>query len=236
MVMDSGLPLSLPQGDTNHDSKSPLILASGEPALQRLVTDTVPQDELPCLIETIVTNMKAIEIIQCLQGCDAQTFIDIIDQVRSTPLYLHGTASSLTFSKQALDSLDFSPHIRSKCVKCLYKMCANRALIPTSLCFELPENTMDGVQCRGMFADVVRRECGDKAIAVKALRQQCLSQEAMTNVSRRQLGCMLVRTDELTIPFVELLQRGHNLESSPAPKHIASARGGKVRESICDGV
>ena len=235
--MDSGLPpLPLPQGDTNHDSESPLILASGKQALQRLVTDTVPRDELPCLIETIVTNMKATEIIQCLQGCDAQMFIDMIDQVHSTPLYLRGTVSSLTFSKQALVSLDFSPYIRGKCVKCLYKMCANRALIPTSLCFELPENTMGDVQYRGGFAEVVRRECGDKAIAVKVLRRQRLSQKDMTNVSRRRLGCILVRTDEFTIPFVELLQRGHNLESSPAPKHITSAGGDNVRESICDGV
>lgn len=186
MVINSGLQFSLWSGDVNRVSEPPLVLAPGKGALQRLVSDTVSQDELPCLIETVVSNVKAAVVIQCLQGRDAQTFIDVIDQVHVTSLYLHGVISSLILSEQALDSLDFSLRIRRKCVKRLYKICASRALIPRSLRFELPEDTMGAVQYHGGSADVLKRECGDRTVAVKALRPRPhLSLEDMRNVSHR---------------------------------------------------
>ena len=74
------LPLSLPTGDTNHLSEPPLISDSGGLALQCLVSRAIPQDELPSVIETIVSNLKAADIVKRLRGNDAQTFADIIDE------------------------------------------------------------------------------------------------------------------------------------------------------------
>ena len=51
-------------------------------ALQRLLNRAVPQDKLPSVIETIVSNLKAADIVERLRGDDPQTFADIIDEAR----------------------------------------------------------------------------------------------------------------------------------------------------------
>ena len=84
-VTDSGIPLSQQPGGVNYTPEPPLILASDRRALQRLVSDDVPQDELPSLIETVVLNVKPTDIAKCLERSDdAQVFIDVIDQVYNT--------------------------------------------------------------------------------------------------------------------------------------------------------
>jgi hypothetical protein len=68
--------------DTDRNRETTLTLDPGTLALRRLVSCTVPQDELPSLIITIVSNVKAANIVESLEGGDAQIFIDIMDQVR----------------------------------------------------------------------------------------------------------------------------------------------------------
>ena len=68
--------------DTNYLSEPPLILDSNKEALQRLVSRDVPQDELPSVIEAVISNAKAADIVKCLQESDAQTFIDVMDEAR----------------------------------------------------------------------------------------------------------------------------------------------------------
>jgi len=77
----NGLTLPLPPKDTNHLSERPLISVSDRRALERLVSRTVPQDELLTVIETIVSNIKAANIVKELKGNDAQTLADIMDEV-----------------------------------------------------------------------------------------------------------------------------------------------------------
>ena len=62
-------------------------------------------------------------------------------------------------------------------------MCAGHNLLPESLRFELPENTMGDVQYRGGFANVLKREWGNREIAVKVLRPQDFTPQEMTKVS-----------------------------------------------------
>jgi len=76
----SGPPSPLPPRDTNHPSGPPLISDSDRRALRRLVDRAVPQDELISVIGTIVSNVKAANIVTELKGNDAQTFADIIDE------------------------------------------------------------------------------------------------------------------------------------------------------------
>ena len=79
---ESGLPSPPLPKDTSRLSKPPLISYPNNRALQRLVSRDVPQDELPSVIEAIVSDTKATDIVECLQGGDAQTFIDVIDKAR----------------------------------------------------------------------------------------------------------------------------------------------------------
>jgi len=85
---ESDPPLALSPDDTNHPSEPPLISDSDSRALQRLVSGAVPQDELPSAIETILSNVKAADIVRSLQRSDAQTFIDVMDEVRHHPIQL----------------------------------------------------------------------------------------------------------------------------------------------------
>ena len=50
-------------------------------AWQRLISGAVSQDELASLLETIFSSKKVAGMVDCLQGDDVQTFIDVIDAV-----------------------------------------------------------------------------------------------------------------------------------------------------------
>ena len=76
---NSGVPLSLPPHDT--DPEPPLIPDSDTQLLQRLVSGTVPQDELASLVERMVSDVKPAAIVGCLRGSDAQTFIEVMYKV-----------------------------------------------------------------------------------------------------------------------------------------------------------
>ena len=183
-----GLPLSLPPGDTNHLSEPPLVSDSGGLALQRLVSRVIPQDELPSVIETIASNLKAADIVKRLRGNDAQTFADIIDQachhvipsLRNLLIDIFPTLYSVV---QALDSLDLTSRLRKKCVEFLYKMCAGHTLLPRSLRFELHDDPIGVVVCRAGFADVSKHKHCDQEVAVKVLRARSSDgSQGMTNV------------------------------------------------------
>ena len=77
---ENGIPLPLPPRDADHASEPRLVLDSDKQAMRRLLSRAVPQDELPSVIETIISNAKAADIAGSLRGGDAQTFIDIIDE------------------------------------------------------------------------------------------------------------------------------------------------------------
>ena len=59
-----------------------LISDSGKQALQHLISRAVPEGELISLIEKIFSSGKVSDIVGCLGGDDAQTFIDSMDEVR----------------------------------------------------------------------------------------------------------------------------------------------------------
>ena len=81
--------------DTDHLPGPTLILDSDKQALQRLVSGTVPHNELPTLIGSIVIGAKAASIVGSLQGSEAQMFIDVIARVCMAFFHLCAVASSL---------------------------------------------------------------------------------------------------------------------------------------------
>ena len=74
------IPFPLLQGDTNRLSEPPPVLDFDKQALGRLLSLAFPQDELPSVIEAIISNAKPADIAGSLRGSDAQTFVDIIDE------------------------------------------------------------------------------------------------------------------------------------------------------------
>ena len=47
-----------------------------------LISGAVPQGERPSLIEAIFLSRDASDVVRCLRGSDAQTFVDVVDEVR----------------------------------------------------------------------------------------------------------------------------------------------------------
>jgi len=69
----------------------PSVSASGITACGRLVRREFTPHELPSLIEAILSSNDDDEKIRCLPGDDAQTFVDVIDEARSTFTRYHKT-------------------------------------------------------------------------------------------------------------------------------------------------
>ena len=69
-----------------------------------------------------------------------------------------------------LESPDVAPHMRSECLKLLYRACASHALLPRSLQVEIDDSLMGVPVCRGGFGDVRKCEYQGQHIAVKVLR------------------------------------------------------------------
>ena len=66
---------------------------SGELALQSLIDGTTSRDEVPSLLKSVSLSAKAIDKIGCLQGRDAQAFINVVNEVRchTSPFVSQGT-------------------------------------------------------------------------------------------------------------------------------------------------
>ena len=81
----SGAPTSLP-----HDSARDMNSLSGTPiidqAWQRLISNSVPQDELASLVETVFSKKNINDLVDRLQGIYVQAFIDVVHTVRHCTL------------------------------------------------------------------------------------------------------------------------------------------------------
>ena len=129
-------------------------------------------DEFSSLIETIFSTKDEDETIRHLFVNDAQTFIDVIDEVRSTCV-----CSSLRIRRlmlipvdQALDSPDLPPRIRKKCLKLLYRVCGRHALLPSVSKIPICYDRTGIALYRGGFADVWKGEYCGRDVAVKVIR------------------------------------------------------------------
>ena len=71
-----------PLGRTNNSPNPSVVIDSHERAWQRLINPAISHYELRSLIGAIFSDGNATEIIDHVRESDAQTFIDVIDEVR----------------------------------------------------------------------------------------------------------------------------------------------------------
>ena len=147
-------------------------MCSEVPAWKRLISYTLTTGERIPLITTIFSDRDEVEMVRNLSGDDAQTFIDMTDEVRLHKLFRSGDKLTLiqtfTFVNQALDSL--TPEIRGRCYHYLYTICGRQALLPRSLEIPLCYDPMENPLCRGGFADVWKGQYHGWGVAAKVLR------------------------------------------------------------------
>ena len=104
---------------------------------------------------------------------DAQTFIDVMDEVRSTFIPESGWLKvRLTCSAHQIlpDVPDLPPPVRKKCLKSLYRTCGCRSLIPNALKIPMCYDRNGHPLYKGGFADVWKGEHRGQDVAVEVLR------------------------------------------------------------------
>ena len=88
---ERGLSPPPPPEEADQPSEPTLALDSGELALQRLIGGSIPQGERASLVEAIFSSRKVADMVARLHESDAQTFIDVVDEVRHHPSNLEET-------------------------------------------------------------------------------------------------------------------------------------------------
>ena len=173
-------PIRAPQLLTVDQSpNSPIFLNSEAPACRRLISCTFSSHEIVSLIDAIFESQNEVKAIHYLRGDDAQTFIDVIHEVRlHTPRFRsRGLITFVSFpcgpspsTDQALDLPDLPLRLRKKCLSALCKICGRQALLPRSLQIQLCYDRSDTPQYRGGYADVWKGKHRGHHVAVKVLR------------------------------------------------------------------
>ena len=125
-------------------------------------------DERISLITAIFSNRDETEAIKLLCGEDAQTFVDVIDQVLR-PAYTDTLARTHAhYTDQTLDEL--VPWLRRKCLTTLCKICGHHGLLPRSLHIPLCYNRLDPPLYNGGYAEVWKGSHQGLEVAVKVLK------------------------------------------------------------------
>ena len=123
---------------------SSVFLDFDNSACKRLISRAYSQQKTIELLGKIFTNKDEVKAIGYLRGEEARVFINVLDEIRSTPsLPRHGLITSILLcsfafelspsTNQALDFPNLQPRYRNKCLSALCKLCGRHALLPKSL-------------------------------------------------------------------------------------------------------
>ena len=193
----------------NTDSTSPLKLtisvSLGALTCKRLIDrGFLPHELLPLIQETIMNEDEIKVMIDSLYGDNAQTFVDVVHEVRRRFFFVSVTQSDptchpvlFTFelpppTAQALGYPDLLPSLRRKCVSTLCRICGRQALLPKSLQIPICYNRSEIPCYRGGYADVWMGNHQGLRVAAKVLRIYSTSDfERVTRV------CLLPRLESV---------------------------------------
>lgn len=134
-----------------------------------MITRRLTPHERISLITEIFSDHNQVTIVGHLAGDDAQTFIDMVDEVSFCALTSTQGQLPLKFPPhQALDAL--KPLTRMECLRYLPKICGNQGLIPRSLAIPLCYDPTGCPLYQGAFADVWKGHHRGREVAAKVLR------------------------------------------------------------------
>ena len=143
------------------------------PAVCRLIQRVFSLSDRSSLIESVFSTKDGSNMVRDLGEDDAQSFIDVIDEVPSTLACSErfiGTDACALCLQALMDAPDLPPLIRKKCLKSLYRTCGRHAFLPTAMKTLVQYDRMGSALYRGGFADVWKgKHCG-REVAVKVIR------------------------------------------------------------------
>ena len=114
-------------------------------------------------------------------------------------------------------------------------MCGHHARLPKALKIPICYDRTSVAQCRGGFADVWKGEHCGRDVAVKVLRTY--SNSDLKKIISVGPGCVpFPCVDVLTRPYIEVLQRGRDVEIPPASKRTIPSGSDDDRGSVRNGI
>ena len=189
--------------------------------------------------------MGELQLISDLRGEDAQTFIDVIHEVRfHTPSFLRSSLITFVlgylpfklppFINQALGLPGLSPRLWRKCLAALCKICGRQGLLPKSLQIPLCYNRLDEPLYHGGYADVWKGERQGRPVAVKVLR--VYSTDDFDKITKVCSHIPLKPcADQLVLAIAEVLQGGCDLDDSSSSKRTTTVRCDNGRTPLYNG-
>ncbi|KAF9646874.1 kinase-like protein [Thelephora ganbajun] len=121
---------------------------SSIPAWIRLLDRPLATDQRIALIKDIFSDDNETKVVRHLHGDDAQSFVDVIDEMMDT----------------------LAPWLRRKCLSTLCRICDRQGLLPRSVQIPLCFNQADIPLYEGGFANVWKGQHQGREAAVKVLK------------------------------------------------------------------
>ena len=113
---------------------------------------------------------------------------------------------------------DLPPDIRRRCLRCLYRTCGRKALLPKKLQIPLCYDPTETPQSSGGFADMWKGEYRGSWVAAKVLRAYKTSDlEVIRKVGGIQLVVLINR---LTVSGAAVLRGGRAMEHTSSPELV----------------
>ncbi|KAF9647762.1 kinase-like protein [Thelephora ganbajun] len=125
-----------------------ILRAFGIPVWKSLINCPLAMDERISLITVIFSDRKETEAVKRLRGDDAQSFVDVIDEMLGI----------------------LAPQLRRRCLSALCKTCGRQALLPRSVQIPLCYDRMNPPLYHGGYAEVWKGEHQGREVAVKVVK------------------------------------------------------------------
>jgi hypothetical protein len=130
-----------------------------------------PVERAHLLDDVHLLDHDEVEVVGRLSGEDAQTFVDLIDEVSTFTLSPEGAGwlKSPKLPPPVRPGPRYS-QIRRRCLRSIYRICGRQALLPRSLKIPLCYDPKETPLYHGGFADVWKCQYNGQEVVAKVLR------------------------------------------------------------------
>jgi len=212
---------------------------SENPAWKWLISPTLATHECIPLITTIFLDNDQVKVVMQLSGDDAQTFINMIDEVSPDTIShskdrLIDFNSNLHFFDQALDGLPSEVH--GSCLRYLHRICGNKALLPRSLEIPLCYNPKGNPVWHNGLADIWKGQYKGQQVTAEVLKPGLRDDPRQIRRVGRWWSSQLAICINNHPHLIEVLQGGCGMEGPSPSKRAAAVGRDNDRDSVCDGI
>ena len=127
----------------------------------------ITSNECISQIESLLSCPSKITLARSIQGTEAQTFIDFLDQVGRSYILCLG---NLRRRAQVLARSCLESKLQQRGLRLLSKICKAHRIVPSSYILRQELVRVEWVYCKSRFADVSHGEYSGRPVAIKDLK------------------------------------------------------------------